>query len=197
MVTEEQASLVMSNIQRHMIKKLEREHFVFPSLILMNSDRHVRIDDLTKDFSCILEVNYEDPIYDVYITYITMRNRDEEDDKEILHFIEEVTRKHQADATGYFAQCLYKPMVKKEYEDLTTTSMNLDPDAIRVFHNCFFVKGGDEKGYLMVTPYTLKESSGVEDFQVTEYAPKIATVFNKGWEAPSLTLETRITNPYL
>lgn len=197
MITEKQASLVMSKIQGYLIKKLEREHFIFPSLILMDRDHHVRVEDLKGDFQCILEVNYEDPVSEIYVTRITMRNRNEEDDGEILRFIEEVTRKHQAEATGYFAQCLYKPMVRQEYDSLTTTSMNMDPDAIRVLHNCFFIKGGNEKGYLMITPYTLKDSKEVMEFQVTEYAPKVATVFSKGWESPSFTLETRINNPYL
>lgn len=196
MVTDIRASLIMSKVQSYLVKKLEREHALFPSIILMDDSQCVRIEDLRGDFPTIVEVKYVGMLDGTNVTIVTMSNRNEEDDQEITRFIKEVTQEHQTEATGYFAQCVYKPMERSEWEGMTTDTMNSDPDCVRVFHNCFFVKGGDEQGHLMVTPYTLKDADVTDDFQIDPVAQKVATLFGKGWESPSFTIETRIDNPY-
>jgi hypothetical protein len=197
MVNSSQASLIMSDMQGLLIKKLETDGYIFPSLIVMSSDAPVRIDDLVYKYPCILNVEYSDNVQGAYVTRVTFRNRDEKDDEAIQKAIKEISFIHQPDAIGYFAQCLYKTMDMKDYINLTTDLLNKDPEAIRVFHNCFFVKNDGEKGFLMITPYMLSENKKEEMFNLDDAIKFTTTEVHKGWEVPTSALETRIPNPYL
>lgn len=198
MLKESQVSLIMTDMQGLLIEKLEKDGFIFPTLIIMNNETMISIDDLIDRYQCILNIEYSSNELGIYITRLTLRNRDINDDEAILRVISEITLKHQPDAVGYFAQCLYKPMNAKEYAALTTDSMNTDhPEAIRVFHNCFFVNKGDDKGYLMITPYKLSESKKEDTFHFQDKTKFTVTEIHKCWETPTSILETRIPNPYL
>ena len=199
MITDSTASIIMSSIQERLKDKLERESYIFPSLILMNEESHIRIDDLMGSFPCLLNAEYL-AFNNINVTVVAMRNRDESDDQNILDFIQEVTLRYAADATGYIAQVLYKPSMKKEeYDTITIDEMNKDPDTFRVLHNCFFVKSGSEKGFLMITPYVIKESSSSseEDFVLEDSPQNSVITCGKEWQSPEFGLETRIENPYL
>jgi hypothetical protein len=197
MINSSQASLIMSDMQGLLIKKLETDGYIFPSLILMSDRASIHIGDFMYKYPCILNVEYSDCVQGAYVTRVTFRNRDEKDDEAIQKGIKEISSIYQPDAIGYFAQCLYKPMDMKDYINLTTDSLNRDPETIRVFHNCFFVKGGSEKGFLMITPYKLSENKKEEMFNLDDATKFTTTEVHKGWEVPTSALETRIPNPYL
>lgn len=202
MLDTSQVSLIMTDMQEHLIGKLEEEGFIFPSLIVMNKESMINLQDFLGRYPCVVDVVYLNRSYkayisqEVYVTRVTFRNLNNEDDEAIQQAIKEITFRHQPDAIGYFAQCLYKPMKKKEYENLTTDEMNMDPETIRIFHNCFYVKGGEEKGYILITPYVLKDRQE-KDFDLDGSSRYIVTTFDKTWEIPSSALKARIENPYL
>ena len=200
MLSETFVSATMTAYQNILIEKLKCEGFIYPSLILMNENGHVNIRGLRDKYPCILFVDESIDTSDLGTSYtirLTLRNHDEADDESIVKLIREVTHKENPGAVGYFAQCLYKPMDRKEYVTVTTNQMNLDPDTIRVFHNCFFVKGGSEKGYIMVTPYILKKPVKDEGEHFTLREESGIVSFSKSWDVPSAVLETRIQNPYV
>jgi len=187
----------MTDMQGYHIEKLEREGFVFPTLVIMNEETPIRIDAIQSEYESIVDVEYSDNKYGSYVTLVTMRNRDEIDDEAIPRLAQDIAKKYNPDGIGYFAQCLYKPMNREEYENLTTDIMNKDPDAIRIFHNCFFIKGGSEKGFLMITPYLLSESKKEEEFSLDDSPRHTVSCYGKSWQEPTYAIETRIENPYL
>jgi hypothetical protein len=187
----------MTDMQGYLISKIERDGAVFPTLILINEKSLICPDAIQSKYESIVGVEYSNNEYGVYVTLVTMRNRDKVDDEVIPRLAQDIAKSYSPDAIGYFAQCLYKPMNIKEYENLTTDRMNKDPDAIRVFHNCFFVKGGDPKGYLMITPYRLSESKKEEEFKLDDSPRYTVSCFGKSWQIPSDSVETRIENPYV
>lgn len=197
MLNETKVSIAMSGIQDLLVKRIEKDGYVYPTLILMNEKGHVSLEDLKSKYSCILFVENSVSTDAIAFTCVTMRNRDEIDDVAIQELIREITFKHQPEAIGYFSQCLYKPMTREENENLSIDQMNRDPDAIRVLHNCFFVRGGDKKGFLMITPYMKNEERQDDLFDPQAGPTNIVTQFKKSWESPSYALETRIPNPYL
>jgi hypothetical protein len=204
MLSESSVGIIMAGMQEILTSKLEKEGYIYPSLVLMRQGSYVDVQDLRSKYPCLLAAERSIGINDIFITTITLRNRDEDDDQAIIEFIREVTFKHKPEAVGYIAQCLYKPMKKEESDILTTNQMNSDPDAIRVIHNCFFVKGGSPKGYLMVTPYILNTVKKQEEEAMFLGADErlaekehVYTPMNKTWEEPSYALETRIKNPYV
>lgn len=197
MLNETIVSITMSGIQELLVKRLERDGYVYPTLILMNENRHICLDDLLSKYPIILLVENSKSTEGIAFTCVSMRNRDEDDDAAIQELIREITFRHQPEAVGYFAQCLYKPMTRDENFKLSTDQMNRDPDAIRVFHNCFFVRGGGRKGFIMVTPYMKNEARQDDLFDPQAGPTNVVTQFKKSWEISSSILETRIPNPYL
>lgn len=204
MLSESCVGIIMAGMQEILTDRLEKEGYIYPSLVLMRQGGYVDVQDLRSKYPCLLAVEKAIGINEIFVTVITLRNRDEDDDQAIIEFIREVTFKNNPEAVGYIAQCLYKPMKKEESSILTTNQMNSDPDAIRVIHNCFFVKGGSPKGYLMVTPYILdttknqeSEAMFLEASERTAEKELVYTPMKKAWEEPSYALETRIRNPYV
>lgn len=210
MLTTALASLVMTEMQNVLIEKLEQKGYTYPSVVIMDSTRDINADYLLRNFKCVVSVWYSN-IQGVNVVSITTRNQDERDDEEIQRLIKEVTHKYQPEGLGYFAQCLYKPMTKKELDALTTDSMNKDPEAIRVLHNCFYTKRDKENGYILITPYVLKDnvipdtkdqedvfSFGEDDDESADSCKKVKLIpFHTGWEVTSYVNKARIENPYL
>lgn len=197
MITTLEASLIMMDMQGYLIEKLEREGLTFPTLIIMNKENHVRMDGIQAEYESVMDIEYSDNKYGSYVTLVTMRNRDEYDDEAIPRLAKDVAKRYSPDSIGYFAQCLYKPMSREEYDNLTTDIMNKDIDAIRIFHVCFFVKGDNDKGYLKVTPYKLSEIKNKEEFILDNSPRYTVSSYGKSWEIPSYSMETRIENPYV
>lgn len=197
MLNETTISMVMSGIQEALVKKLEKDGYIYPHLIIMDEKKLVSLDDLRSKYPCIISIENHASTEGISFTGVSMRNRDENDDEAIQELIKEITFRHQPDAVGYISQCLYKPMTINEYKDLTTDKMNKDPDTIRVFHNCFFVKGGDRRGFIMITPYVKDVDKEDDVFEPNAKPRMVVTQFRKSWESPSHVLETRIPNPYL
>jgi len=204
MLDHSEVSLIMCDMQNAFISTIEEEGQSFPTLIIMNRESSIHVDDLLNNYNCILSIEYSPQIYDTYITRITLHNQSTKDDAAILQLIKEITFRHSPDSIGYIAQCLYKPMNKEEFKYSTTDSLNLDPDTIRILHNCFFVKG-DKKGYLMITPYLKIENKEkktlplfvFDDDDSSESINCTVTTFEKPWEIATQNLQTRIPNPYL
>lgn len=196
MLDTSKVSLIMADLQEHFIGKLEEESFVFPTLIVMDESSVINLQDFMGRYSCVVNIEYINHSYGAYISRVTLRNLNSEDDEAIRMAIKEVAFRHTPDAIGYIAQCLYKPMSKKEFENLTIDSMNKDPEAIRIFHNCFYVKGGEESGHLLITPYILKERKK-EEFSFDDSTRNVVTTYGKAWETPTPVLKARIENPYL
>jgi len=202
MLDTSQVSLIMTDMQEHLIGKLEEEGFIFPSLIVMNKESMINLQDFLGRYPCVADIVYLNRSYEayisqeVYVTRVTFRNLNNEDDEAIRQAIKEITFRHQPDAIGYFAQCLYKSMKKKEYDNLTIDTMNMDPEAIRIFQNFFYIRGGEEKGHILITPYLLKDRKE-EDFDLDNLSRYVVTTFDKTWEIPSSVLKAIIENPYL
>jgi hypothetical protein len=191
-------SFIMTDMQTRLISKLEEESFVFPSLIVMDRETIINLQDFMGRYSCVVNVEYINHAYGAYITQVTFRNKNNEDDAAIHQAIKEIAFRHRPDAIGYFAQCLYKPMNRKEYDQLTTDGMNMDPEAIRIFHNCFYIKDGEKEGHLLITPYLLKDQDKEkEEFSFDDSNRFVVTTFDKAWETPTASLKARIENPYL
>jgi hypothetical protein len=215
MLTTTLASLIMTDMQKVLIQKLESETFIYPSVIIMDTTKEINVDAFLGRYSCVLSIWYTS-MHGTNVLCISNRNRDEQDDKQILQVIKDIVCKHQPEGVGYFAQCLYKPMTRKEYASVTTDDMNRDPDAFRVFHNCFFTKY-DKRGYLLVTPYLLKdyEIPGTEEvnkdieenlfdledtksFAIAAPTKKVCSLsFHTEWEVATDTYMPRIENPYV
>jgi hypothetical protein len=196
MINTTAVSLIMADMQGIFIEAIQREGYSYPLLIVINEETSINISKLLSKYECILAIDYSDKQYDVFVTLVTFRNRDDKDDQAIIDATKEIAL-HQPNAMGYISQCLYKSMSQEDNMKLTTERMNLESDTIRILHNCFFIKDGDPFGYRMITPYKVKDQKnhGKNDFVFEEPAFSVLT-FNKGWEPASPTLVTRIPNPY-
>jgi hypothetical protein len=140
-------------------------------------------------------------MYGIYVTRITLRNLDKKDDDTIEEIAKEISFRHSPDSIGYIAQCLYKPMKASEAKKTTDDMMNLDPDTIRVLHNCFFVREDRVTGYLMVTPYIKTDSSKEADVPVFDLGESVSETYHvmtteKPWVVSTKKLQTKISNPY-
>lgn len=194
-------SILMSDMQDRKIKAIEEQGYLFPTLILFHASNLILVDDLRSKYDNILAIEYltaSDTI-PVNATILTFRNQDDRDDDSIESIIKEVTFAHAPDAIGYLAQCLYKPMKLKEYNETKNLNLENDFEAIRVIHNCFFTREGDKNGYVMVTPFLKKERKKTDqlfDLGGDEDTKEDVALFERHWEVASAVLRTSIENPY-
>jgi len=192
------ASMIMSSIQDTKVKDIECLGYFYPTLVIINEKSLVLVDDLRVRYPNILEVSYQST-NNISFTLLTLKNEDEKDDGFSKALREEISFRHRPDAFGYLTRCWYKSIPKRKYKANKKASIKDDPEAINVIHNCFYTKEGDPKGYLMVTPYLVKEAHQKKpNFYLGDDTVEYTTLlFYKYWEVSSDTLWPKITNPYL
>lgn len=202
MLSTAEVSVIMCDMQGVSIETIEEDGSVFPSLIIMNVEHPIKVDDLPNRYNNILTIEYSPKLYGAYVTRITLRNFNEKEDAAIEEIAKEICFRHSPDSIGYVAQCLYKPMKLSEAKKTTDDMMNLDPDVIRVLHNCFFIREDLVTGYLMVTPYLKTQSTKVSEEPVFDFGESTSEeshvmTIEKPWEVSTKKLATKISNPYV
>lgn len=200
MLTSAEASLIMCDMQGIAFTKLEERGGIPPTLFIMNSESSINLDYLYNKYPTVIDVVYSGNDL-THLTVITFRYKDEFDDAAILEICREITFRFKPDAMGFISQCLYKPTtVGEDILNVGSKGLRYDPEAIRVIHNCFFIKGEKNKGYVMSTPYILKDSSAeksLDSFMFEDKKKYTVCSFEKPWDKASDVLKTQIENNYL
>jgi hypothetical protein len=191
MLSTADVSLIMSDTQIDLIKKLERDIYFFPTLVIMHTEGMLSVEEFLNEYTCIVGTEYIAKNKYAYTTRVSLRITCAQEDLTVQELIRELVYLYQPDAIGYIAQCLYK---SEGYRSTSTEELNRDPETIRVIHNCFFVKGDKARGYLMATPYIIKEpKKKVFDLEDKNF---IVSTFFRSWEIATKHYDTRIPNPY-
>jgi len=80
MLDHSEVSILMCEMQNMFIDTIEREGQAFPTLVIMNKESSINVDDLLDNYDCIFSISYSPETHDAYITLVTVRGSNEKDD---------------------------------------------------------------------------------------------------------------------
>ena len=169
MVTHTEISLIMDSMINKSFKYIKETGGLFPSLYLFKKGSPLETNLTEKEATDLIEHAGEEVCKSgVYMT-IELFDHNSHQNETVNPLVRGVVTRCKPDAVAIMLIAHYKEFTNKEYKELAGNfNLAMDPEAIRVIHACYYIRG-EKDPVMRVIPFI--DRSGEEpDFKNEEDA---------------------------